>query len=236
MRTPRIRHGGRWVPGPAARSAPARSYAWRIERTEGTFASDDAHCTAGETTELTSTRLLLRRWRESDREPFARLNADPEVMRHMPSVLTRSESDGLIADIEARFTRDGFGLWALELRDSGELLGFTGLSAVPFAEHFTPAVEVGWRLRRSAWGSGYATEAARTSLAFGFGELALTEIVSFTGAANSRSRAVMERLGMRRDPRDDFEHPLVAPDSPLRAHVLYRLAAEEWRAASPWPR
>ena len=150
----------------------------------------------------------------------------------MPSVLTRSESDALIADIEARFARDGFGLWALELRESDELLGFTGLSVVPFAEHFTPAVEVGWRLRRSAWGNGYATEAARTSLAFGFGELGLAEIVSFTSTANSRSRAVMERLGMRRDPRDDFEHPLVPSDSPLRAHVLYRLNASDWRRAA----
>jgi RimJ/RimL family protein N-acetyltransferase len=179
---------------------------------------------------MTTSRLLLRRWRESDREPFAQLNADPEVMLHMPSVLTRAQSDELIGEIEARFARDGFGLWALELRETGELLGFTGLSVVPFQAHFTPAVEVGWRLRRSAWGSGYATEAARMSLAFGFGELGLAEIVSFTSPANARSRAVMERLGMRRDPRDDFEHPLVDRGSPLRAHVLYRVAAEGWRA------
>ncbi len=153
----------------------------------------------------------------------------------MPSVLTRVESDELIASIEARFTRDGFGLWALELRESGDLLGFTGLSVVPFAEHFTPAVEVGWRLRRSAWGSGYATEAARASLAFGFGELGLAEVVSFTTIANTRSRAVMERLGMSRSPRDDFEHPLVPSDSPLRAHVLYRLDASDWRRGGGLP-
>jgi RimJ/RimL family protein N-acetyltransferase len=174
--------------------------------------------------ELRTERLLLRGWREQDREPFAALNADPAVMEHFPAPLDRVRSDALVDAIEARFERDGFGLWALEVESSGEFIGFTGLAIPAFEAHFTPAVEVGWRLARSAWGQGYATEAGRAALAFGFGQGGLAEVVSFTSAGNLRSRAVMERLGMRRDPADDFEHPDLAPDDPLRPHVLYRLA------------
>jgi ribosomal-protein-alanine N-acetyltransferase len=179
--------------------------------------------------QLTSSRLLLRRWHEGDRAPFARLNADPEVMRLFPSPLTARESNGLIADIEGHFERHGFGLWALEHRQSGELLGFTGLCFVSFEAPFAPAVEIGWRLRRSSWGHGFASEAASASVAFGFDELDLDEIVSFTSTRNVPSRAVMERIGMRRDPAGDFAHPLIAPDRPLAAHVLYRMTAAEWR-------
>ena len=152
-------------------------------------------------------RLILRRWRETDREPFAALNADPDVMDYLPVRLTRAESDQLIARIDAGFDQRGYGLWALELRATGEFIGFTGLDIPSFEAHFTPAVEVGWRLARSAWRQGYATEAARASLAFGFQEADLDEIVSFTSAANSRSRAVMQRIGMTYDPADDFDHP-----------------------------
>lgn len=179
----------------------------------------------GAAPELRSERLLLRRWRAEDRGPFAALNADPEVMEHFPAPLSRTESDALIEAIEAGFERHGFGLWALEPLDGGDLIGFTGLALPRFEAHFTPAVEVGWRLARPAWGQGYATEAARTALAYGFAEAGLSEVVSFTTEANARSRAVMERLGMERDPAEDFDHPSLAPDHPQRRHVLYRLAA-----------
>lgn len=175
--------------------------------------------------ELRTERLLLRRWRAEDREPFAALNADPEVMEHFPAPLSRAESDALFDAIEAGFGRHGFGLWALEPLDDGGLIGFTGLALPRFEAHFTPVVEVGWRLARPAWGQGYATEAARAALAYGFGQAGLTEVVSFTTVANVRSRAVMERLGMTRDPAEDFDHPSLPPDHPQRRHVLYRLAA-----------
>lgn len=161
-------------------------------------------------------------WQESDREPFAAMNADPEVMEHFPELLTRRQSDELVERIEAGFAEGGFFLWAVEVRASGEFVGFTGLAAPGFEAHFTPAVEIGWRLARSAWGNGYATEAARRALEFGF-EDGLDEIVSFTTPANRRSRAVMERLGMSHDPADDFDHPSLPPGHPLRPHVLYRL-------------
>jgi RimJ/RimL family protein N-acetyltransferase len=150
------------------------------------------------------------------------MNADPRVMEHFPDVLTGEQSDGLIERIEAGFEANGYGLWALEVRASGELAGFAGLVMPSFEAHFTPAVEVGWRLARSAWGQGYATEAAQAALAFGFEEVGLSEIVSFTSAGNARSRAVMERLGMTHDPDDDFDHPGFREGGPLRRHVLYR--------------
>jgi RimJ/RimL family protein N-acetyltransferase len=180
--------------------------------------------------QLTTARLLLRRWRDRDREPFAELNADAEVMRLFPAPLTAPQSDAQLDALEAHFERHGFGLWALESRRSGELLGFTGLCFVSFDAAFTPAVEIGWRLRRSAWGHGYATEAARASLQFGFVELRIEQVVSFTSVSNAPSRAVMERIGMKQDPDGDFAHPLIAGDSPLSAHVLYRLTAADWRA------
>jgi len=180
-------------------------------------------------TELRTARLLLRRWREEDREPFARLNADPVVMEHFPATLTREQSDALADAIEARFAADGFGLWAVEVVERGEFVGFTGLARPAFEAHFTPAVEVGWRLARDTWGRGYATEAARAALAYGFDTAGLPEIVSFTAAANERSRAVMRRLGMCHDPRDDFDHPRLPAGDRLQRHVLYRLRVEAWR-------
>jgi RimJ/RimL family protein N-acetyltransferase len=179
--------------------------------------------------ELSTARLLLRRWTPADREPFAALNDDPEVMRWFPSPLTRAQSDALAERIEADLDRQGWGLWALEARASGRFIGFTGLARPAFEAPFGPAVEVGWRLARTAWGHGYATEGARAAVAFAFEELALEEVVSFTAAGNARSRAVMERLGMRHDPADDFDHPRVA-DERLRRHVLYRLHAADRRA------
>jgi ribosomal-protein-alanine N-acetyltransferase len=176
--------------------------------------------------ELRTERLLLRRWREEDRAPFAALNADPAVMEFFPDPLVREESDALAERIEREFERHGFGLWALELRGSGEFIGLAGLAVPPFEAHFMPAVEVGWRLARPAWGNGYATEAGRASLAHGFGELGLEQVVSMTAVANARSRAVMERLGMTRDPADDFEFPTLPPGDPLRPHVLYRIGRD----------
>jgi ribosomal-protein-alanine N-acetyltransferase len=181
-------------------------------------------------TTLRTARLVLRRWRDSDRDPFAALNADPDVMEYFPSTMTRSESDDLINRIEAHFDEHGFGLWALEVADTGGFIGFTGLSIPRFAAHFMPAVEVGWRLARPAWGRGYASEAARRALRFGFEDVGLPEIVSFTTVGNVRSRAVMTRIGMVHDPVDDFDHPLVPADSPLRPHALYRLSARDWAA------
>ncbi|MEW9528193.1 GNAT family N-acetyltransferase [Microbispora sp. NPDC049125] len=174
-------------------------------------------------TEIATERLVLRRWRHGDRQPFAALNADPAVMEHFPSTLSRAESDALAGRIEAAFAERGFGLWAVEA--GGAFIGFTGLNVPRFTAHFTPCVEIGWRLARPAWGHGYATEAARAALAYGFGELGLAEIVSFTSVTNVRSQAVMRRIGMTRDPQDDFDHPALDEDSPLRRHVLYRISA-----------
>ena len=182
-------------------------------------------------TELSTSRLLLRQWRESDLEPFASLNADPQVMEFMPARLSRVESDVLARGAEAEIARQGFGFWAAELRESGEFIGFVGLRAVTFEAHFTPCVEIGWRLARASWGRGLATEAARGCLRFAFDTLAFPEVVSFTVPANRRSRAVMERLGMRRAPSDDFEHPRLPEGHPLRPHVLYRLGRASWEAA-----
>ncbi len=150
------------------------------------------------------------------------MNADPVVMEHFPELLSRGQSDELVERIKVGFAENGFGLWALEVRATGEFIGFAGLAVPDFEAHFMPAVEIGWRLARSAWGNGYATEAALAALALGFDEVGLAEIVSFTAPANRRSRAVMERLGMSRDPRDDFDHPGLPAGHPLRPHVLYR--------------
>ncbi len=179
---------------------------------------------------LRTERLLVREWREEDRGPFAELNADPEVMAHFPAVLTRAESDALAGWIESRMAEDGFGFWALEVAGSGEFVGFTGIARTRFDAHFTPAVEIGWRLGRGSWGRGYASEAARAVLAHGFTGLGLAEIVSFTTVGTVRSQAVMRRIGMVRDEAEDFEHPFVPEGHPLRHHVLYRLSAERWRA------
>jgi len=174
--------------------------------------------------ELSTERLLLRRWRDRDREQFAALNADPVVMEHYPSLLTRAESDAAVDRIEASFDRRGFGNWAVEVPGVADFVGYIGLSVPAYDAPFMPAVEIGWRLDRRHWGRGYATEGARAALEFGFSEIGRHEIVSFTVLANVRSWRVMERLGMTRDPSDDFEHPLLPPGHRLRRHVLYRLS------------
>lgn len=171
---------------------------------------------------LRTERLIMRRWRGADREPFAALNADPQVMEHFPALLSRAESDALVDRIEAGFEADGYGFWALEIAATGEFIGLTGLSPVNFAAPFAPAVEMAWRLTRTAWGHGYATEAAGAALAFGFEELGLDEIVAFTPTTNLRSQAVMRRIGMTHDPAGDFDHPRLAPGHRLQRHVLWR--------------
>jgi RimJ/RimL family protein N-acetyltransferase len=180
--------------------------------------------------ELRTDRLLLRGWRPEDRTPFAALNADPEVMRHFPAPLTRRESDALAARIESHIEREGWGLWAMEVRETGGFIGFTGLARPGFEAPFMPAVEIGWRLARPAWGQGFATEAARAAAEFAFEALQLEQIVSLAVVANERSRAVMTRIGMRHDPDGDFDHPLVEQPH-LRRHVLYRLGAVDWQRA-----
>lgn len=172
---------------------------------------------------LETERLVLRRWRPADRAPFAALNADPAVMEHFPAPLTREESDAMIARAEAHLDQHGFGPWAVEVRGGAPVIGFVGLVVPRFTAHFTPCVEIGWRLARAHWGHGYATEAARAALAFGFGTVGLAEIVSFTVPANVRSIAVMERLGMTHDAAGDFDHPNLPEGHPLRRHVLYRI-------------
>ena len=172
--------------------------------------------------ELRTDRLLLRRWQPTDRPAFADLNADLRVMEHFPRVLTPAESDELVDRIEQHFNEYGFGLWAVEVPGITQFAGFVGLATPRFEAHFTPCVEVGWRLAVEHWGSGYATEGARAAVAFGFEKLGLDEIVSFTVPENHRSRSVMERIGMAHNPADDFDHPGV-PER-LRRHVLYRIA------------
>jgi RimJ/RimL family protein N-acetyltransferase len=177
-------------------------------------------------TELRTERLLLRRWRAADREPFAALNADPRVMEFLPGLLSREESDARAAAIEAHFAQHGFGLWAVEVVGRTPFVGWIGLSIPRFETHFTPCVEIGWRLAAEQWGQGYATEGARAALQFGFESLGLEQIVSFTVPDNRRSRRVMEKIGLRHV--EDFEHPLLDPGHRLRSHVLYRLRRADW--------
>jgi RimJ/RimL family protein N-acetyltransferase len=169
-------------------------------------------------------RLILRHWRESDREPFARMNADSRVMEFMPAVLTREQSDAFAERIEAHFRQHGFGLCAVELRSGHAFAGFVGLAVPAFQAHFTPCVEIGWRLAAEYWGNGLATEAALSMVAYATAQFGLEALVSFTVPGNARSRRVMEKLGMSHDPAEDFDHPRFSPGHPYRRHVLYRLS------------
>ena len=183
----------------------------------------------GRVTEIRTERLLMRQWRDSDREPFAALNSDPEVMAHFPRLLTRKQSDAMADRCAERLATEGYGLWALETLETGRFIGFTGLAHATFVAHFTPAIEVGWRLARDAWGHGYATEAARASLTHAFRRARLDEVVSMTATTNLPSRRVMQRIGMTRDPADDFDHPALEVGHRLRRHVLYRITPDRWR-------
>ena len=174
-------------------------------------------------TELRTERLLLRQWRDEDRAPFAELNADPAVMEHFPSTLSRAESDAFVDRMRDRLEENGWGLWALERLDTGEFIGFTGLVFFADVLPFAPATEVGWRLRREQWGHGFATEAGRAALEYAFDVLDLDEVVSMTAATNLASQRVMQRLGMTHDPADDFDHPRAPVGHRTRPHVLYRI-------------
>lgn len=175
--------------------------------------------------ELRTERLILRQWCEADREPFAELNADAKTMRYFPATLTREQSDAFVDRSIELIGELGWGLWAVEVAGGAPFVGFVGLSVPQFAPD---VVEVGWRLHRDHWGNGYATEAARESLRFGFEDLRLDEIVSFTTVANAPSRRVMERIGMTHDPSRDFDHPN-HPDWPLKRHVFYAIARSSMR-------
>lgn len=179
--------------------------------------------------ELVTPRLVLRNWRDDDLPEFAAMNADPRVMAYFPRTYDRAESDGLVARIHEHMARRGFGLWAVEAPGTAPFIGFTGLWTPDFEAPFTPCVEIGWRLARRFWGRGYATEAAHESLRFGFEMLRREEIVSYAVTANARSRRVMERIHMARDPAGDFDHPKLPEGSPLRRHVLYRLSRADWK-------
>jgi ribosomal-protein-alanine N-acetyltransferase len=172
---------------------------------------------------LETERLLLRRWIESDREPFAALNANPRVMEFFPSVLTRQESDDFIIRTEAHFDIHGFGLFATELKADHTFVGFIGLHVATFQAHFTPCVEIGWRIAEEYWGRGIATEGSREVIRFAFDRLRLDSLVSFTSPENVASRKVMEKLGMTHNPAEDFDHPRLPEGHRLRRQVLYRL-------------
>jgi RimJ/RimL family protein N-acetyltransferase len=177
---------------------------------------------------LETKRLRLRRWRESDLLAFAALNADARVMEFFPQRLDRAESDASAGRIVDHFDRHGFGLWAVEVLSVAPFVGFIGLCVPAFDAHFTPCVEIGWRLAYDHWGKGYASEGAGAALAYGFRELGLGEIVSMTAVVNERSQRVMQRIGMTHTPADDFDHPKLTAESPLCRHVLYRLGRDAW--------
>lgn len=181
-------------------------------------------------TTLRTERLLLRPWRESDRAPFAAMNADPNVMEHFPALSALDESNAAVDRIVARMGQQGFGLWAVEVPGVAEFVGFIGLNPAD-AVLGRPVLEIGWRLAADHWGRGYATEGARASLAHAFDGLGRDEVVSFTTTANGRSRRVMEKIGMTRRPEDDFDHPGVPETWPGRRHVLYRITSAEWRSS-----
>src|SRR3984957_13466158 len=172
---------------------------------------------------LDTDRLSLRRWRDADRAAFARMNADARVMEFMPALLTREQSDENVDRIEKHFERHHLGLCAAELRPDGVFIGFIGIWVPEFQAAFTPCVEIGWRLAAEYWGRGLATEGARAITAYAFEILKLPELVSFTVPGNVRSRRVMEKLEMTRDPAEDFDHPQVAEGHLMRRHVLYRM-------------
>jgi 3-dehydroquinate dehydratase / shikimate dehydrogenase len=184
-----------------------------------------------ENTVIQTKRLILRKWRAEDLEPFAAMNADPRVMEYFPARLSHEESAQMMKRMQSNMAKNGFGWWAVCAPGVADFIGFIGLSPVDHITmpvHFTPTVEVGWRLAFDYWGKGYAPEGALACLKHGFEELKLNEIVSFTAVQNERSRKVMEKIGMHRDPADDFDHPKVPEGHPLRRHVLYRLKASEW--------
>ncbi len=177
---------------------------------------------------LETERLLLRTWKTKDRVPFAVINSDPDVMEHFPAPMTAEESDQFARRIDRHFAQHGFGLWAVEIKWARRFIGFCGLAVPTFETHFTPTVEIGWRLAKDSWGTGYATEAAAAVLEFGFEEAGIDPILSWALPANDRSTRVMERIGMKRAPDLDFDHPRFMHDDRLRRHIVYRMTRADW--------
>ena len=178
--------------------------------------------------ELLTARLKLRLWRDEDLEPYAALNGDPRVREFFPHVMTYEQSVESVRYIRDHFTQYGYGMWAVEVLGGSSFIGFIGLGVPSFEAPFVPCVEIGWRLAFEHWRHGYATEGARAALTFAFDSKGLNEVVALTSVGNARSRRVMERLGMSRNPADDFDHPNIPDGHPLRRHVLYRLGQLEW--------
>ena len=179
---------------------------------------------------IETSRLILRTWEAADRDAFAAMNADPEVMEHFPSTLSREETDAMCDRMEAHQAKHGFTFWVAEIKDTGQFAGMLGLYVPRFTASFTPCVEIGWRIAREFWNRGYATEGARAALEFGFKNLALNEIVAYTAPANVRSLRVMDKLGMAYS--EDFDIPWLPEGHPLRRHLLYRLARTDWESSS----
>jgi RimJ/RimL family protein N-acetyltransferase len=172
---------------------------------------------------IETPRLILRQWKQSDEEPYISLNADPEVMEYFPSVKTPTETLAQIERIAAYIDKNGYGFWAVERKDNQQFIGFTGICEPGFDAHFTPCIEVGWRLSKENWGHGFATEAALACLDFGFDKLSLKEIYSFTSIHNYRSEKVMQRIGMEKA--GEFDHPLIADGHWLKKHVVYKISS-----------
>ena len=175
---------------------------------------------------LKTQRLIIRNWKPEDLKPFALINADPRVMENFPATLTEEESNKLAARFQEKIDEYGYGFSALERIDTGEFIGFVGLnylSPESFPAPFTPAVEIGWRLSSNHWGQGYATEGAREVLRFAFENLKLNEVVAMATTQNTKSHAVMKRLGMTYSPNDDFTNPKLPENHPLYHCVLYRI-------------
>jgi RimJ/RimL family protein N-acetyltransferase len=179
---------------------------------------------------LVTDRLVLREWRDEDIAAFAELNADPVVMEYFPATLTPAQTAEVVDRIRSNFSTNGYGWWATEVRETGAFIGFIGLSAPSWEAHFTPTVEIGWRLSRHAWGHGYAPEGARAAIDWAFTNLDLPgdQLTSFTAVGNTKSRRVMEKLGFTHDPDEDFDHPMLPLDSHVSRHVLYRLRRASW--------
>lgn len=178
---------------------------------------------------IKTDRLILRPWRKEDLEPFAKLNTDPRVMEYFPSIKSYEETSAEYNRILQHFAQHGWGFWAVALPNETDFIGFIGLRFDDFPAPFTPAVEIGWRLAFDHWGKGYATEGAKAALKYGFESLHLNEIISFTTVQNTRSRRIMEKIGMQHDSKDDFDHPTLPEDHQLKRHVLYRLKENEWK-------
>lgn len=181
----------------------------------------------GEIIEIETERLILRQWHDEDKPLFAKMNADPDVMKYFPAVLTVEESNVLAEKIETLIAKNGWGFWAVEIISTGEFIGFVGLNQPTYEVPVSSCVEIGWRLAKEYWGNGYATEAANACLDFAFQNLVLEDVYSFTAVSNKRSRAVMERLHMT-NTETNFEHPLVPENHPLREHVLYKIDLSSW--------